>query len=74
VTLSPPPDPPDDLWLGYLGNAGLRRGPLKVHVPKGQKLWFGTPVVAPRATVTAFFPNDTVGRLSTSSMLHPGFG
>jgi len=32
VTLSPPTDPPDDLWLGYLFDAGLRHGLLKVHI------------------------------------------
>jgi len=36
-------DPPDDLWLGYLDEAGLKLGPLDVHLPAGVNLWSGTP-------------------------------
>ena len=39
VTLTPP-DPPSDLWSGYLYEANLTHGPLDVHLPAGQKLWF----------------------------------
>lgn len=75
VTLSPPTDPPpDDLWLGYLFDAGLRHGPLDVHVPPSVRLWFGTPEVHPHVRVTAFFPDGRAASLTTAVLLHPGFG
>ena len=74
VTLSPPTDPPDDLWLGYLYDADLRHGPLNVHVRASTNLWFGTPEVNPRVRVTAFFPNGSSATRSATVLLHPGFG
>lgn len=74
VTLSPPLDPPDDLWLGYLFDSNLRRGPLKVLTPANGHLWFGSPEVHPRVRVTAFFPNGRAATRRTSVRLHPGFG
>lgn len=74
VTLSPPTDPPDDLWLGYLFNAGLGHGLLRVDIPANSRLWFGSPEVYPRVRVTAFFPNGRAATRSTTVLLHPGFG
>jgi hypothetical protein len=74
VTLSPPLDPPDDLWLGYLFDAGLRHGPLKVHIPASADLWAGSPEVDARVHVTAFFSNGRAATLSAGVLLHPGFG
>lgn len=74
VTLSPPLDPPDDLWLGYLYDAGLRHGPLKVHIPANGHLWFGSPELYPRVRVIAFFPTGRAATRSASVLLHPGFG
>ncbi|MGI8712623.1 MAG: hypothetical protein ACR2NR_05440 [Solirubrobacteraceae bacterium] len=74
VTLSPPMDPPDDLWLGYLFDAGLRRGPLKVHIPGGAHRWSGSPEVFARVRVIAFFPSGHAAARSATVMLHPGFG
>jgi hypothetical protein len=74
VTLSPPPDPRDDLWLGYLYNAGLRRGPLDVHIPPRHSLWFGEPPVDPEVRVTAFFTNGAVSTTTGYDYLHAGFG
>jgi hypothetical protein len=74
ISLTPPSDPPDSLWLGYLSNAGLRRGPLDVHVAAGTTLWFGNPSVYARVGVNAFFPNGTVATLTATDFLHPGFG
>jgi hypothetical protein len=73
VTLSPPLDPPDDLWYGYLSDAGLSHGPLDVHRLPG-RLWFGTPEVYPRVRVTAFFADGTAASLHAVDFLHPGFG
>ncbi len=74
VTLSPPTDPPDDLWLGYLFDAGLRHGPLKVPIPAGAQRWLGTPELFTRARVTAFFPDGRAATRSATVQLHPGFG
>ncbi|MFZ1994964.1 MAG: hypothetical protein WAU75_12700 [Solirubrobacteraceae bacterium] len=74
VTLSPPLDPPDDLWLGYLFHAGLRRGPLKVGLPGAGHLGTGSPGVYPRVRVTAFFPDGRAATRSEIVQLHPGFG
>lgn len=75
VTLSPPTDPPpDDLWLGYLLDASLRHGPLKIHIPTGKRLWLGTPEVWPRVRVTAFFSDGHAATLTGTVLLHPGFG
>jgi hypothetical protein len=74
VTLSPPTDPPDDLWLGYLDAAGLRHGPLDVHIPPSAELWSGTPEVHPRVRVTVFFADGHAASLSATVLLHPGFG
>jgi hypothetical protein len=75
VTLSPPTDPPpDDLWLGYLLDASLRHGSLKVHIPRDRRLWLGTPEVWPRVRVTAFFPDGHAASLTGTVLLHPGFG
>jgi hypothetical protein len=73
VTLSPPLDPPDDLWYGYLSDAGLSHGSLDVHRPPG-RLWFGTPEVYPRVGVTVFFADGTAASLHAVDFLHPGFG
>jgi hypothetical protein len=72
VRLSPPPDPPDDLWLGYLRHAGLGHGPLHVHARHG--LWSGSPAVYPRVRVTVFFADGTVRSLRAEDFLHAGFG
>jgi hypothetical protein len=74
VTLTPPMDPPDDLWLGYLLNAGLRHGPLDVHVPPRQTVWSGTPSVYARVRVTAFFTDGGAASLTATDFLHAGFG
>jgi hypothetical protein len=74
VTLSPPLDPPDDLWLGYLSNAGLTHGPHAIGLPPGDPWWFGNPEVDPRVLVTVFFEDGSVGSLSAPGFLHPGFG
>jgi hypothetical protein len=73
VTLTPP-DPPSDLWLGYLYGAGLRRGPLDVHIPTGRKLWFGEPPVYPRVRLTVFFADARVVSAEFADFLHAGFG
>lgn len=67
-------DPPDDLWLGNLHDAGLRHGALNVHVPPGQHLWFGAAGVYPRVSVTAFLANGTAATLAGIDFLHAGFG
>jgi hypothetical protein len=74
VTLSPPTDQPDNLWLGYLDGAGLRHGPLDVHIPPSSHLWSGTPEVHPRVRLTAFFADGHTASLTTTVLLHPGFG
>jgi hypothetical protein len=75
VTLSPPPGPPPgDLWLGYLDGAGLRHGPLNVHISRAARLWYGTPEVWARLRVTAFFRDGRAESLSTTVLLHAGFG
>ena len=75
VTLSPPTDAPDDhLWLGYLYGAGLRHGPLDVHISSHATRWLGTPEVQPPVTVDAFFDDGTVATLTGRGFLHAGFG
>jgi len=74
VTLSPPTDPRDALWLGRLFDAGLRHGPLDVHILRHDDLWFGTPEVLVCARATAFFPNGRAATRSATVLLHPGFG
>jgi hypothetical protein len=75
VTLNPPRDLPDDLWQGYLYQAGLRHGPLAVGIAPGATRWSGTPEVHPYVTVTVFFRDGTVAASRTSrGLLHPGFG
>jgi hypothetical protein len=75
VTLSPPTDAPNDhLWLGYLYGAGLRHGPLDVHISPHATRWLGTPEVQPPVTVYAFFQDGTVGTLTGRGFLHAGFG
>ena len=75
VTLSPPTDAPNDhLWLGYLYGAGLRNGPLDVHIPQHATRWFGTPEVQPPVTVDVFFGDGTAGTLTGQGFLHAGFG
>jgi hypothetical protein len=74
VTLSPPTDLRADLWLGYLDNAGLKRGPLDVHLPAGVNSWSGSPEVDSPVRVTAVFPDGHSGTLSETVLLHPGFG
>jgi hypothetical protein len=75
VALSPP-NPPrsSDIWLGYLQNISLRRGPLRIPVPPRARLWFGVPEVNPQVRVTAFFPNGYVATTAGRVQLHPGFG
>lgn len=74
VTLSPPMDPPDDLWLGYLDDAGLKHGPLDVHLPAGVNVWSGTPEVDAPVGVSAFFPDGHFGTRTGTVPLYPGFG
>jgi hypothetical protein len=74
VSLNPPTEPPDDLWLGYLENAGLTHGPLDVHLPPGETLWFGEPSPNPGVRVTAFLADGTAATLSATDILRPGFG
>jgi hypothetical protein len=74
VTLSPPLDPPDDLWLGYLFDAGLRKGLLKVHTSPNSHRWSGSAEVYARVRVTAFFPHGRAATRSATVLLHPGFG
>jgi hypothetical protein len=75
VTLSPPTDAPNDhLWLGYLHDAGLRHGPLDVHVSPHATRWLGAPEVQPPVTVDVFFDDGTVATLTGRGFLHAGFG
>jgi hypothetical protein len=74
LTLSPSVDGHDDLWLGYLFDAGLRHGPLMVRTPANAHVWFGSPEVHPRVRVTAFFPNGQSAARTATVLLHPGFG
>jgi hypothetical protein len=74
VTLSPPTDPHNDLWLGYLDNAGLKHGPLDVHLPAGVKSCSGSPEVDAPVRVTALFPDGHSGTRAGTVLLHPGFG
>ena len=75
VTLSPPTDAPNDhLWLGYLYGAGLRHGPLDVHISPHATRWFGDPEVQPPVAVEAFFDDGTVAKLTGRGFLHAGFG
>lgn len=74
VSLSPPTDPRNGLWIGYLENAGLTRGPLDVHLPPGETLWFGEPSLRPHVRVTAFLADGTAATLSATDTLLPGFG
>jgi hypothetical protein len=73
VTLTPP-DPPNDLWSGYLYEADLTHGPLDIHRPAGQKLWFGEPAVTPRVRLTVYFANGRVASREFADLLHPRFG
>lgn len=73
VTLTRP-DPPSDLWSGYLYTASLRRGPLDVHIPAHRKLWFGEPQVHPRVRLTVFFANGRVTSAEFADSLHAGSG
>lgn len=74
VTLSPPTDPSDDLWLGYLLDAGLRHGRLNVPIPARTHLWLGSPEVFAPVRVVAFFPDGRAAARSATVLLHPGFG
>jgi hypothetical protein len=74
VTLSPPTDPGDHLWLGYLRNAGLRQGALAVGIPRRATRWLGNPEVDPPVAVKVFFEDGTVASLAALGFLHPGFG
>jgi hypothetical protein len=74
VTLNPPRDFPDDLWQGYLYQAGLRHGPLAIGIAPGATRWSGTPEVQPYVTVTVFFEDGTVASRTSRGLLHPGFG
>lgn len=73
VTLTPP-GPPNDLWLGYLYTPSLRRGPLAIHIPPRDKLWFGEPEVHPRVRLTVFFGDGRVASAEFTDFLHPGYG
>jgi hypothetical protein len=73
VTLTPP-DPHNDLWSGYLYEADLTHGPLDIHPPAGQKLWFGEPAVTPRVRLTVYFADGRVASRGFADPLHPGFG
>ncbi|MHB8692271.1 MAG: hypothetical protein ACYDHH_13595 [Solirubrobacteraceae bacterium] len=73
VTLTPP-DPPSDLWSGYLDNAGLTRGSLDVHIRTRRKLWFGEPEVHPHVRLTVVFADGRVASATFADLLHPGFG
>lgn len=74
VALSPPNPPTSDLWLGYLQGVSFRHGPLRIHIPPGNVLWFGSPEVCPRVRVTAFLPDGTAATIAGRVLLHPGFG
>lgn len=67
-------NPRRNLWLGYLNNAGLRDGPLDVHLPAGQSSWVGSPGVRARVQVRAWLFNGTTTALAGSAQLHAGFG
>ncbi len=66
-------DPPNDLWLGYLDDAGLNHG-LDVHPPAGVNFWSGIPEVDAPVRVNAFFPDGQVATWTGTVALHPGFG
>jgi hypothetical protein len=72
VTLSPPSDPRSDLWLGYLYDAGLRHGPLRVQAHGDY--WYGEPFVTPRIVLAVFFADGTVTEIVGNDQLHAGFG
>jgi hypothetical protein len=72
VTLSPPPDPGDDLWQGALFGMGPRHGPLAVHARHGY--WYGEPPVHPRVRVTAYFADGTAATRAGIGYLHAGYG
>jgi hypothetical protein len=72
VTLSPPPDPGDDLWQGLLLGMGPRHGPLAVRARHGY--WYGEPPVYPRVRVTAFFADGTRATRAGIGYLHAGYG
>jgi hypothetical protein len=72
VTLSPPPDPGDDLWQGALLGAGPRHRPLAVHARHGY--WYGEPPVYPRVRVTAYFADGTSASRAGIGYLHAGYG
>jgi hypothetical protein len=72
VTLSPPPDPGDDLWEGALFGMGPRHGPLAVRARHGY--WYGEPPVYPRVRVTAYFADGTAATHAGIGYLHAGYG
>jgi hypothetical protein len=72
VTLSPPTDAVSDLWLGYLDDAGLRHGPLRVQAHGNY--WYGAPVVSPHVVLTVFFADGTMTTIAGSGQLDAGFG
>ncbi len=72
VTLSPPPDPGDDLWQGALLGTGPRHGPLAVRARHGY--WYGEPPVHPRVRVTAYFADGTAATRAGIGYLHAGYG
>jgi hypothetical protein len=71
VTLSPRLDPTDDLWYGYLSDAGLSRGPLDVH-RRPSRLWFGTTEVCLRVRVTKVFADGYRVFGASRRLLAPG--
>ncbi len=73
VALDPPPDRGDDLWSGYLRDAGLGRpGPLDVHARRGR--WYGEPQPNPNVIVTVFYADGSAASASGTGFMHPGFG
>jgi hypothetical protein len=72
VTLSPPPDPGDDLWQGALLGAGPRQGPLAVRARHGH--WYGEPPVNAPVRVTAYFADGTRATRAGIGYLHAGYG
>jgi hypothetical protein len=62
------------LWQGYLYGAGQRRGPLAPRVPAGRTHWIGDPPLCVALKLFVFLRGGAERTVSTSVLLHPGFG
>ena len=69
-----PPQAGDNLWLGALDHAGLRRGPFDVHISRNAQYWYGDPAVWVHTRVFAYLAGSGVVSVSGAVELHAGFG